>query len=115
MKPIELTEEHKSKLLEMCNKLFPGYKWQFNSDYSKGILWNDCVIESLLKWKVKGKNSQVLELNIHWFEFCMIYLYRKIIVLSNFTFQTEDFYQTVLVDYHNPIDYLYEEFKKLKK
>ena len=26
MTQIELTEEHKSKLLEMCNKLFPEYE-----------------------------------------------------------------------------------------
>ena len=39
MKNIELTENHKSKLLEMCKKLFPEYKdvvfgsfffWKYN-------------------------------------------------------------------------------------
>ena len=29
MKSIQLTEEHKSKLLEMCKELFPTYNFEF--------------------------------------------------------------------------------------
>jgi len=34
MKPLELTEDQKAKLLEMCEKLFPEHKWGFGSFYS---------------------------------------------------------------------------------
>lgn len=34
MKSIELTEDHKSKLLEMCKKLFPNEEFNFGNFYS---------------------------------------------------------------------------------
>lgn len=66
MKNIELTEDHKSKLLEMCFKLFKkeihGLTIQDNgflnySDTFKTVDYDD---------------------RIHWFEFCMTHLIRKI-------------------------------------
>ena len=36
MKQIELTEEHKSKLLEMCKELFPEY---VEIDFNKSVGW----------------------------------------------------------------------------
>jgi hypothetical protein len=37
MKQIELTLEHKEKLLEMCNEFFPEYPWGFGQFYSTEI------------------------------------------------------------------------------
>jgi hypothetical protein len=34
---IQLTEEHKTKLLEMCKKLFPEYPWGFGQFYSSEV------------------------------------------------------------------------------
>lgn len=74
MNSIELTEEHKSKLLEMCKTLFPEYEEiRFNinaKEYGVFIVMD---------------NGNII---IHWFEFCTIYLSKKIIK-SNL-FQTHD-------------------------
>jgi len=115
MKNIELTEEHKSKLLQMCFKLFKkemhGLTIQDNgflnySDTSKTVDYDD---------------------RIHWFEFCMTYLVNALAwetittdILADCEY--EDSRLKYLLElakdrpspgqYH-PIDYLYEEFKKL--
>jgi len=143
MKSIELTEEHKSKLLEMCNKLFPEYS---------EIYWNSG----------KGSNGSSEHLGfgtpteenpnfnnyiyIHWFEFCMTYLIEKLNdkyheVLKEKSWEEFPPYVSnvysnakgkwnLYTKFHfhypkacnggsnfpiNPIDYLYEEFKKLKQ
>jgi len=96
MKPLELTEEHKSKLLEMCEKLFPEY------DFSK-VGFKDSVgtIYYGLKTKIHYTNK------IHWFEFCIKILIEKL-NLSNYQ-KTR-----LLLSEVHPIDCLYNEFKKLK-
>ena len=133
MKSIELTKDHKSKLLEMCKELFPEYVI-YSAD-------NDGFIEGE-QWvgdQNMGEDRPVNEFNIHWFEFCMTYLQNKLFCELN------DFSGHLTADYseecgeqwnnelmmrtsfffHNPtrneknhpwhpIDYLYSEFKKLK-
>lgn len=94
MKSIELTKKHKAKLLEMCNKLFKkeihGLTIQEDngflnySDTSKTVDYDD---------------------RIHWFEFCMTHLAEKIDC---------DLAHNIIYMKKHPIDYLYEEFKKLK-
>lgn len=72
MKSIELTEEHKEKLLEMCKKLFPQYKiWDLplKGEYFHHIIaakdeWNDYIPNC--------------DLYIHWFEFCIKHLNLKL-------------------------------------
>jgi len=129
MKAIELTKGHKDKLLEMCRKLFPKYKWQFASDY--GSINDDTQVDSLIQWKTTGKYSQSMINTFHWFEFCMTHLVEKIFNLFNE--DDEDFYDryinngasfygvgvneiifVMLSSKEHPVDYLYEEFKKLK-
>lgn len=108
MKNIELTEEHISKLLEMCKILFPEYcKIHFGriDDYNLIFIT-----------KVKLGHSYI---KIHWLEFCLYYLVDKVFnddkeesYISN-----QDYYMGGLIyrnKSQNPIDILYEEFKKLK-
>ena len=117
MKAIELTKEHKSKLLEMCNNLFIDRNWHFweseTESYPDGMIGH-C---NTIIWG--GKSYESVE--IHWFEFCMTHLAFKI--LPKTTFYNLDsaydslyncLYQFWETKFDNPIDYLYEEFKKLK-
>ena len=94
MKNIELTEDHKSKLLEMCKELFPEYP-----DLQFGVKEKHNWSKEYLVFGLMSDESI-----IHWFEFCVNHLTIKLNVsredLMNFGY--------------NPIDYLYEEFKKLK-
>ena len=103
MKPIELTKEHKSKLLEMCEKLFPEYDFTLDK-------WEQCFVTLGLKSKV------VYDSHIHWFEFCMTHLFTKVIVeqygYMSISHAMSNGYYTIYSNH--PIDYLYEEFKKLK-
>lgn len=131
MKSIELTKEHKSKLLEMCNKLFPEYK--------EIILTKQKFLNFGFK-DHKSYTTRIGNMSIHWFEFCMTHLIQKIDNLHS---------EKILKPLENkackegypdngseiwnerpwiklwsltnsgnykkhPIDYLYEEFKKLK-
>ena len=98
MKNIELTENHKSKLLEMGKVLFPEY---VEIDFNKSGL--------LTLWKEKCPSIQWSE--IHWFEFCMTHLCDKVFIHDE---SLNEFLLTFNVDKH-PVDYLYEEFKKLKQ
>lgn len=90
MKAIELTEEHKSKLLEMCKALFPKTP-AFRTDGEFFIYFED-------------KNKNIV---IHWFEFCMTHLSEKLVVDYG-----ASYYE--MTHNYNPVDYLYEHFKKLK-
>jgi len=95
MKNIELTEEHKFKLSEMCKILFPEYEWHFSYLEREGNIkyWND-----------EMKNAKF----IHWFEFCILHL------LPKFNFEPDILLNSELKNIHI-IDYLYEEFKEYEK
>lgn len=105
MKAIELTEEHKSKLLEMCTLLFPEYIFGFDNDIADvGIMechqgdWNNVIF-------------------FHWFEFCMTYLSERLYNEHYSLEVCEDIRNEQLYDCfinNHPIDYLYDEFKTLK-
>lgn len=105
MKAIELTEEHKTILLEMCKTLFPETK-----------NWN---IE--LEPEYDGSEYFIFPFAIHWFEFCSLHLleklYRDTKDLNNFLsicfrykFPEWDPIHRAI----HPVNYLYEEFLKLK-
>lgn len=115
MKAIELTEEQKSKLLEMCNKLFPEY--------------NEIVLtkQKFLNFGFKdhgSHTSRIGNMSIHWFEFCFIHIFPKLNQFYN-AHQTS-YFLYISIGYSkglksnemnkfiHPVDYLYEEFKKLK-
>lgn len=104
MKPIELTEEHKKKLLEMCRVLFPE-------------LNNLEVRDSMEDFCFPFEHICVeYERNIiHWFEFVIQHLATKIYNLQNPS-TTMTLYRGYLCqEVDNPIDYLYEQFKKLNE
>ena len=114
MKSIELTEEHKSKLLEMCKALFPEYKRVEITDYQIDIDRNHSnpVFIDLYK----GELTVPFDIySIHWFEFCINHLSKKVYtidgkVMSGYTY----FINNIRYTKKHPVDYLYEEFKKLK-
>jgi hypothetical protein len=102
MKAIELTEEHKDKLLEMCDALFPKY--------------DDIRISKDLLWLFDNKNDD-FEV-FHWFEFCMTHLairFKKLGIDINYWLMTlPSAHSQWPKEYNHPLDYLYFEFKKLK-
>lgn len=137
MKQIELTEEHKKKLLEMCKILFPEFQiWTLNEECHVGAYnydFNNLLFSNELEHHLYKAQS------IHWFEFCMTHLQNKLFRKLN------DFSGHLTADYaeelgkqwndelmmrtsfffHNPtrneknhpwhpIDYLYSQFKKLE-
>ena len=71
MAPIQLTEEHKSKLLEMCEKLFPELE-----DFEiRDSMEDFCFQFEHICIEFGRKKELVI---IHWFEFCSRYLMAKI-------------------------------------
>lgn len=112
MKSIDITEERRTKLLEMCKVLFPEYTIQLNIN---GLEYGTFIVLN------NGENI------IHWFEFCMTFLVNKIYYPDNngkrdtrqkieyFFFQTFiDTIEGATSGYKHPVDYLYKEFLKLK-
>ena len=137
--PIKLTEKHKSKLLEMCNTLFPEYKRIEIRDYQIDIDRND--YNPVFVDLYKGELTVPFDIySIHWFEFCMTYLIRKIdhsysekilkplekkAIIEGYPENWLEIWNkrpwiklwslTNSGNYKkHPIDYLYDEFKKLK-
>lgn len=117
MKSLELTQEHKDKLLEMCKILFPEY--EFTESYTTHKYPEDLFL------KFGRPESTRWENEIHWFEFCMTHLpvelhryamhqynvepREALKIITNNLLRFEDFGR---YDIH-PVDYLYEQFKKL--
>ena len=103
MEPIKLTKEHKAKLLEMCEVLFPN-------SYSK--TWN---IDVLIDYEPIDDNNFEC---FHWFEFCMTHLavrFKKFGIEINYWLMTLPSTHSQWPEQHNhPVDYLYSEFKKIK-
>ena len=126
MKNIELTEDHKSKLLEMCKVLFPEYNY-----YSLHKTDNILTFRSNYFYNHDDDWSYDEQLHIHWFEFCINYLSRKLYVkldkrkhthfLFNNTKGIVIYHEnSIFTNYylyfekeHHLIDYLYEVFKKI--
>lgn len=109
MTPIELTEKHKDKLLEMCKVLYPEY---VNIDIEKdGILTLWKKLPPTREWD-----------QIHWFEFCFTELSptlalntckTDILMDVEYMNNVAEFNDSVILDKIHPVDYLYKEFKKL--
>lgn len=76
MKSIELTEEHKAKLLEMCKVLFPEYKYLIFGDSQGQMLFTKTK-----PFRECGEDNGELDkecIQMHWFEFVMTHLLSKI-------------------------------------
>lgn len=107
MKQIELTLKHREKLLEMCKELFPETELSFESDLAE---------DGMIDINISKPNN--LEL-IHWFQFLMCELIPK---FKTFGINI-DYWLMTLPSTHiqwngtkvnHPVDYIYNEFKKLK-
>lgn len=134
MKALEITKEQKDRLLEMAEKLFPEY-----NDKSEGGTGPICFHHAgeypgmLFGFKSNGEDGDLYRdasLFIHWFEFCIIWIPEKIVshpkFNNEFIIEMPQYYDdSEVIDYImescvslikdiNPIDYLYEEFLKLK-
>lgn len=106
MTPLELTKDHKSKLLEMCRALFPEYLWvtyPFNDNIDQFAIPNKTL-----------KDTNFLT-TYHWFEFCMTHLayktlnknkYEMLVLNTTFGIEINN------SEKYHPIDFIYEEFKK---
>lgn len=114
MEPIKINDDQKNKLLEMCRTLFPEYK-KIELFYPS----NAARCKNLFFYKDPADvYTGYCDLEIGWFEFCITYLGDKIpgldltlIViraLSSLSLSINTY------EHNHPIDYLYEEFKKLK-
>jgi len=109
MCPIELSDKQASRLIEMCNKLFPESKRTINSNEWEFGSTDDGQIDFLIY--EKDKNT----ICIHWFEFCIMHLSYEI---DSFKTESElicggQSYEKAIWAKH-PVDYLYEQFKQLK-
>lgn len=108
MKNIELNEEHKSKLLEMCRELFPQYTTiQFGQESNYYL-----DVEEILDFYNKEEY-----IKIHWFEFCMTHLAVKLKKLGI----EINYWQMTLpsthmswwqYDFNHPVDYIYDLYSK---
>lgn len=124
MKNIELTEEHKSKLLEMCKVLFPEDEFTFDNDFGDdGFIDRNFLGEnkSNLMWEDDGSH-------FHWFEFCITEIVNELSwkniktdILADCEYEdfrmkliTNIFKDKLTTEKFHIVDYLYEEFKKLK-
>jgi len=115
MNKIELNKEQRTKLLEMCNDLFPEYIGFY-------------LIDGVIGYNDPMKGDKGIDLCVHWFELCMLELPRRIAengpsVLTDSTHYRiyESMSKRFLnihptydkVECKHPIDYLYQEFEKI--
>jgi len=103
MKSLQLTKEYKDKIEIMCNTLFPNLEFKFTS-FNIINFTNTIFTDNEMG-------------NIHWFEFCIFHLAttlynKRIMYYRNITITEYRGYICQEVDH--PIDFLYEEFLKLK-
>lgn len=136
MKSIDLTTSQKSKLLEMCKKLFPNDKIDSFENNTIKFLINYCKKKDCNNDKITYAGWEEV-LKIHWFEFCMTHLIIKLqnslpddVVWreqpqyvsnvfgwkkgSKWTLYSDFFFHyPKQINKIHPVDYLYKEFKKL--
>jgi hypothetical protein len=124
MKAIELTDEHKDKLLEMCDVLFPKYDdIQISKNYYPDILIKlgtlNCPSENIpdLLWLVDNKNDD-FEV-FHWFEFCLTKLPKKIDdalnLDNNKIFYELGFFRERITTYHDIVREYFETFENVEE
>lgn len=138
MKALEITKEQKEKLVEICNFLWPEYRFTFHHldegqpDNKKS--WN-FLPGFIMAWEKyeDGEHSEYygdVQIFIHWFEFCMTTLAEKVIAVYQINKDSEKVYSRMLNEdlskfyleslefsrgftKTHPVDYLYQQFKLL--
>ena len=118
MVAIELTKKHKEKLLEMCKTLFPNVldvPDKIDEDLSLNTTFINIRNEVYLNKGTPNEEYISNDYSIHWFEFCLTHLRYKLNLSGNDYHTIGDVYfSNDLLDGVHPVDYLYEQFKKLK-
>jgi hypothetical protein len=113
MRPIQLTEKHREKLLEMCIALFPEYSpfdLELKSQYDGS------------EYNIFFKYMEKHMFYIHWFEFCITHLLERVAkhyeenVLSTKSFSKFLVMQKVTneLNKNHPVDTLYDIWKNPK-
>jgi len=121
MEPIRLSDDQKVKLLEMCKILFPEYAYNpetfnggivFHHHNGKNGMPYDRLSEYLLGFRTDNDSDlfDMCDFCIHWYEFCMTYLFAAIL---NGRVVGSEWYD-IFVKNEHPVDYLYELFLKFK-
>lgn len=127
MKAIELTLLQQEKLLEMCKALFPEYK-SIQIGNSQHFNSTGYSLPEYTHLQFRKIGTQFI--TIHWFEFCNTWLVEKVlnptperpsrVLQDKFKefFWKSNLYWMYINEYSgtpekHPVDYLYEEFKKL--
>lgn len=123
MNKLELTEEHKSKILEMCTVLFPEDHFSFENDLGdEGYLDRNLHInnpyeygsEEYSKIQKKSLNWNDEGSNFHWFEFCFMQIMPKLyddIESLGFNDNTALELGCIRLHHHHPVDDIYKYFK----
>lgn len=125
MEPLKLTINHRNKLLEMCSILFPNMNWNIENIRAHYLEESDQYIDDILKgyYHEKSEMDETADIIIHWFEFCMEICQKLAYTfpINHCAIQTNFNYVCVHYKFWNennskihPIDYLYNEFKKIK-
>jgi len=121
MNSIKLTNIQKLNLLVMCKKLFPEYSY-IGFGNNIGLGGNK---DYLYFYKIENELT-VEHINIHWFEFCINYLSGEIFNHINYPWiypgqDVQDGLAEMMMrqwwyrkEAYHPVNYLYEEFLKLK-
>lgn len=121
MKSLKVSAKQVKKLLEMCKALFTDFPHiivdEFDSDEVRVIMFDK---DSEKLWKNGNEDfdwddvsEYEADVNIHWYEFCMNLLPKKIFNGKREPFTLSD-WQLFRLSQTHPVDYLYEQFKKLK-
>lgn len=128
MKQIIVTDEQKEKLLEMCKTLFPEYKYWWIRKSKASFYYIGYSNKKCLGFYLDGED-------IHWYEFVYQYLVERLNKILNTWEDIPPYVDNVFPGcekgkwnlysrFHflypkrtmnvHPIDYLYEEFKKIE-
>jgi hypothetical protein len=102
-----LTQDQKVRLIEMCNALFPEHR---EITLTKMNTLN-------FGYTDHGSHTSRDMVSVHWFEFCMLKLARKLrgrFETGLAPFDLSTFYIHTVNGLNHPVDFLYPEFKKLR-
>ena len=127
MKALSISQKQKEKLLEICESLFQEYYFRISNNFIQGISYElsgflnmdnfDCGYDDESSPEEQMDTSTCnIEVNIHWFEFCITKLYnefkRRSINIDLYFFTLTEEHCQWPKEYNHPIDYLYFKFKK---
>lgn len=93
---IELTEDHKLKLMEMAKKIF---------NLEHVVVCENHGMVHLNMWTptyIKGQNMA-------WMEFCLLHVAKKLKIEPLWT---DNIFEDIFVEAIHPVDYLYIEYSK---